>query len=190
MTTYRHTYREAIGEEPPPSIVAGWAFVDENADRAEELARKWLGGYWASIVAHYEFDKPHLKATPGYEFHAQMYDRLNRPGGMEKMTDFYVSLQPWGTPDQVLEKITHLREHGRAATATSGVFRYVGMPPEEGERNMRCSPTRSCPRSRTGPRHRAPRPRRRRARRQRRTRNGRPLALINTVALAQSTSRG
>ena len=46
---YRATYREAIGEEPPPPIVAGWTFVDDNADRAEEQARRWLSGYWDSV---------------------------------------------------------------------------------------------------------------------------------------------
>jgi alkanesulfonate monooxygenase SsuD/methylene tetrahydromethanopterin reductase-like flavin-dependent oxidoreductase (luciferase family) len=134
--TYRQTYRAAIGEEPPPSMVAGWAFVDENPDRAEEQARKWLGGYWASIISHYEFDKPHLKETPGYEFHGLMYDRLNRPGGMDKMTDFYVGLQPWGTPEQVYDKI---RTFCDLAVGDSfiGVFRYGGMPLDEGERNMR-----------------------------------------------------
>ena len=77
--TYRETYRAAMGEEPPPPIVAGWTFVDENADRAEEQARKWIGSYWDSVIAHYEFDKPYLKSMPGYEFHSQMYDRLTAP---------------------------------------------------------------------------------------------------------------
>jgi len=133
---YRATYREAIGEEPPPPIVAGWTFVDENPDRAEEQARKWLGGYWDSIIAHYEFDKPHLKETPGYEFHGLMYDRLTKPGGMERMTDFYVGLQPWGTPEQVYEKV---KTFGDMVGGDSfiGVFRYGGMPLEEGERSMR-----------------------------------------------------
>ena len=134
--TYRATYREAIGEEPPPPVMAGWTFVDENPDRAEEQARKWLGGYWDSVVSHYEFDKPHLKSTPGYEFHGLMYDRLNRAGGPEKMTEFYVGLQPWGTPEQVYEKV---RTFGDLVGGDSfvGVFRYGGMPLEEGERSMR-----------------------------------------------------
>ena len=49
--------------------------------RAEELGRKYLSKYWESIVTHYEFDQPHLKDMPGYEFHGQMYDRLTAPGG-------------------------------------------------------------------------------------------------------------
>ncbi|MPY94670.1 MAG: LLM class flavin-dependent oxidoreductase [Acidimicrobiia bacterium] len=136
VVTYRDTYREAIGEEPPSPIIAGWTIVDESADRAEELARKYIGGYWASVVEHYEFDKPHLKSTPGYEFHGQMYDRLSKPGGMEKMTDFYVGLQPWGTPDQVLEKITTFADMV-GGDGYVGVFRFAGMPAEEAERNMR-----------------------------------------------------
>ncbi len=136
VASYRDTYREAIGEEPPAPIVAGWTFVDKSADRAEEQARKWLGGYWDSIIAHYEFDKPHLKSTPGYEFHGQMYDRLTRPGGLEKMTEFYVGLQPWGTPDQVYEKITTFGDMV-GGDSFIGVFRYGGMPAEEAERSMR-----------------------------------------------------
>lgn len=136
ILVYRATYREAIGAEPPPPIVAGWTFVDESADRAEEKAREWVGGYWNSVVAHYEFDKPHLKETPGYEFHGLMYDRLTRPGGLEKMVDFYVGLQPWGTPEQVYDKI---KLFGDLVGADSfvGVFRFAGMAPDEGERNMR-----------------------------------------------------
>jgi alkanesulfonate monooxygenase SsuD/methylene tetrahydromethanopterin reductase-like flavin-dependent oxidoreductase (luciferase family) len=135
-TTYRTTYREARGEEPPPPIVAGWTFVDESADRAEEQARRWIGSYWDSVIAHYEFDKPHLKSTPGYEFHGTMYDRLTAPGGAEKMTEFYIGLQPWGTPDQVLEKTKSFCDLLGADTFT-GVFRYGGMPADVAEKSIR-----------------------------------------------------
>lgn len=134
--TYRNTYREAIGAEPPAPIVAGWTFVDRSADRAEEKARQWIGGYWDSVINHYEFDKPHLKSTPGYEFHGQMYDRLTAPDGAAKMTEFYVGLQPWGTPEQVYQKIVSFADLV-AADSFIGVFRYAGMPLVEGEANMR-----------------------------------------------------
>ena len=134
--TYRDTYRAAIGEEPPPPIVAGWTFVDDNADRAEEQARKWIGSYWDSVIAHYEFDKPHLKSMPGYEFHSQMYDRLTQPGGSQMMEDFYIGLQPWGTPDDVIDKTRSFCDLV-AADSFIGVFRYGGMPAEEAERSMR-----------------------------------------------------
>lgn len=134
--TYRGTYRDEIGDEPPPPICAGWTFVDDNADRAEELARKYVGAYWSSVIDHYQFDQPHLKETPGYEFHSLMYDRLQAPGGMDKMSDFYVGLQPWGTPEQVYDKVRAFSDL-IGAGGLVGVFRYGGMPAGEAERSMR-----------------------------------------------------
>ena len=134
--TYRATYRAEIGTEPPSPIVAGWTYVDTNADRAEEQARRWIGRYWDSVIDHYEFDRPHLKNTPGYEFHGLMYDRLNVPGGREKMTDFYVALQPWGTPEQVVSKITAFCQLIGADNFV-GVFRFGGMGEAEAEASMR-----------------------------------------------------
>jgi len=137
LATYREVYREANdGAEPPPPYCAGWTFVDESADRAEEMARRYIGGYWDSVVRHYEFDRDHLKNTPGYEFHSLMYDRLTSPGGMKKMTDFYVGLQPWGTPEQVYEKIKTFCDL-TGADSFIGVFRYGGMPLDVAEGSMR-----------------------------------------------------
>ena len=136
LEVYRATFREATGEEAPPPYVAGWTFVDPSADRAEELARTYIGGYWDSIIEHYEFDKDHLKNTPGYEFHGQMHDMLNAPGGMAKLTDFFINLQIWGTPDQVKEKIVALQDN-TYMDGFMGVFSYAGMPADEAERNVR-----------------------------------------------------
>ncbi len=135
LATYREIYREANGEEPPPPYCAGWTFVDESADRAEELARTYIGGYWNSVVKHYEFDQDHLSTTPGYEFHGQMYERLTAPGGVETMTEFFLGLQVWGTPEQVCDKIVTIQDntHNDAYIA---VCSYAGMPDDEAERNL------------------------------------------------------
>ena len=134
--TFRDTFTEAIGANPPPPIAAGWTYVDTNADRAQERARQWIGGYWNSVVEHYEFDKPLLANTPGYEFHVKLYEGLMAPGGREKYTEEYVALQAWGTPEQVYEKVIY------TAKLTGGdafipVFRYAGMPRDEAEASMR-----------------------------------------------------
>jgi alkanesulfonate monooxygenase SsuD/methylene tetrahydromethanopterin reductase-like flavin-dependent oxidoreductase (luciferase family) len=129
-------FRDSTGSEPPPPCCAGWTFVDESADRAEELARTYIGGYWDSVVKHYEFDRDHLKHTPGYEFHGEMYDRLTSPGGAEKLLEFFVGLQVWGTPDQVIERIVTIQDHTHADSYV-GVFSYAGMPHDEAERNMK-----------------------------------------------------
>ena len=136
LATYRSTFRDATGEEPPPPMVAGWTYVDQSADKAETMARQYIGGYWDSIIKHYEFDQPHLKSTAGYEFHGQMYDRLNAPGGMDKMTDFFLSLQVWGTPDQVTEKVMAIQDN-TWCDGYMGVFSYGGMPIADAEASAR-----------------------------------------------------
>ena len=67
LGAYRALYREANDTEAPPPLCAGWTFVDENADRAEEMARKYIGQYYQSVLKHYEFAAGHLKTTTGYE---------------------------------------------------------------------------------------------------------------------------
>ncbi len=136
LAEYRDIYRAANHDDPPPPFVAGWTFVDESADRAEELARRYIGGYWDSVIKHYEFDQNHLASTPGYEFHGQLYERLTAPGGMEQMTDFFVGLQVWGTPAQVLDKIIEIQNQ-TYADGYMAVCSYAGMPHVEADRNMK-----------------------------------------------------
>ena len=133
---YRQVYQSATGQTAPPPIVSGWTFVDEDAGRAEEMAHKYIGKYFDSIVRHYEFDKPHLKETPGYEHHGLMYDRLVAPGGLEEMENFFVGLQIYGTPEQVFEKIVNLQDRTYMDSYT-GVFSYAGMPIEDAEKSMK-----------------------------------------------------
>ena len=135
LTQYRSTFFAATGEQAPAPYCAGWMFIDDSADRAEEMARRYIGAYWDSVIDHYEFNKDHLKKTAGYEFHGEMYDRLNAPGGMQKMTDFYVDLQIWGTPDQVFDKVQTMREN-TLADGFMAVCSYGGMPHDEANRNM------------------------------------------------------
>ena len=99
------------------------------------MARKYVGGYWDSVVKHYEFNEPHLKEIPGYEHHGLMYDRLVAPGGYQQMEDFFLDLQLWGTPEQVTEQIINLQDE-MYMDGYMGVFSYAGMPLEEAERSM------------------------------------------------------
>lgn len=126
---YRALYRDLNGEDAPPPIAAGWVFVDGNAERAEEMARTYIGKYFESVIKHYEFTSEHLKQVAGYEYYAHggIFDKVGEAGGAEKATDFFVGLMPWGTPEQVYEKITVINER-LAIGGFIGVFSYAGMP--------------------------------------------------------------
>ena len=116
-------------------MFAGWTFVDEDAGRAEELAHKYIAGYFRSVLAHYEFAAPHMKTTKGYEYYGKITDKIAEVGE-DTFVEFFKSLQVFGTPEQCFEKITGVRERLGSETFV-GVFGYTGMPLEEAEKSLR-----------------------------------------------------
>jgi alkanesulfonate monooxygenase SsuD/methylene tetrahydromethanopterin reductase-like flavin-dependent oxidoreductase (luciferase family) len=136
LSDYRRVFHEVNGTDAPPPICAGWTFCDENADRAQELAYKYIGGYWKTVVKHYELIGDHLTKMKGYESYAEMQQKASAPGGVDAMTEFFVNLQIWGTPEQCYEKILEVQKR-TGAEAYTGVFSYAGMPYDIAEANMR-----------------------------------------------------
>ncbi len=136
LQSYTTTYREVNGEEPPAPIAAGWVFCDEDAGRAEEMARRYIGGYWKSVVEHYELEGDHLARTKGYESYGQLQNLVSADGGAEAAMEFFLNLQIWGTPQQCYEKIVDVQKRigGRTFNA---ICSYAGMPWDEAERNLR-----------------------------------------------------
>jgi alkanesulfonate monooxygenase SsuD/methylene tetrahydromethanopterin reductase-like flavin-dependent oxidoreductase (luciferase family) len=76
-----------------------------------------------------------MEKTKGYEYYAKMADKIHTYGD-EKVIDFFVDLQVWGTPEQCYEKILDIRRRVGNEHYV-GVFSYAGMPAAEAERNMR-----------------------------------------------------
>jgi alkanesulfonate monooxygenase SsuD/methylene tetrahydromethanopterin reductase-like flavin-dependent oxidoreductase (luciferase family) len=136
LSDYRRVFHEVNGVDAPPPICAGWTFCDENADRAQELAYRYIGGYWKTVVKHYELIGDHLTKMKGYESYAEMQQKASAPGGVDAMTEFFLGLQVWGTPEQCYEKIMDVQKR-TGAEAFTGVFSYAGMPYDIAEANMR-----------------------------------------------------
>ena len=135
LGNYRRIYREVNKAEPPAPVLAGWTFVDKDAGRAEELARKYIGGYWDTVLKHYELIGDHLSKIKGYESYATMQHNATKEGGREAAIDFFMSIQVWGTPDQCYDKIIDFSTR-TGAESFNGVFSYAGMPWDEAERNI------------------------------------------------------
>jgi len=135
LGSYKELFREVNGHDAPPTITAGWIFCDEDADRAKELGRKYVGGYYETVLKHYELAGDHLQNTKGYEFYGQMSKAMNKYGEQSAI-DFFCDLQVIGTPDQCFEKIMDIRNMvGSDAFVT--VADYADMPIKEAERNLR-----------------------------------------------------
>jgi alkanesulfonate monooxygenase SsuD/methylene tetrahydromethanopterin reductase-like flavin-dependent oxidoreductase (luciferase family) len=136
LADYRKTYLEVNGAEPPPPIVAGWIYIDEDEGRAAEGAERFIHRYYQSVIDHYELTGSHLQGMKGYEMYGALQGKMREPGGADRMTDFFVGLHPWGTPEQVHAKILEIQ----ALTGAEGfvaLFSYGGMAYEQAERNMR-----------------------------------------------------
>ena len=67
LETYRTIYRQVNGVDAPPPVSAGWTFCDRDPERARDMARRYIGGYYQTVLDHYQFLGQHLATTKGYE---------------------------------------------------------------------------------------------------------------------------
>jgi alkanesulfonate monooxygenase SsuD/methylene tetrahydromethanopterin reductase-like flavin-dependent oxidoreductase (luciferase family) len=136
LSDYRTVFSAVNGVDAPAPIVSGWTFCDANAARAEENARRYIGEYYMSVIRHYELIGDHLTKLRGYEAYKATQERISQPGGAEESIEFFLGLQPWGTPEQCYDKIVDTIERTGGETF-SGVFSYGGMPYEIAEESLR-----------------------------------------------------
>ena len=144
---YRRVYHDVNGVAAPQPFCGGFFFVDESADRAEEMAMRYIGAYYHSVMRHYEMTAKSFGTAKGYEFYRNVNRHIGKHGTDRAAEDF-ARLMPWGTPDQVLEKLAHIRD----TIDNTGImchFSFSGMPYQEAERNMRCFAERVLPELKT-----------------------------------------
>ncbi len=136
LTAYRDAFTTINeGATAPAPILAGWVFCDQDADRARDHAKIYIGGYFHSVLEHYEFAKKHLTTTKGYEYYGKIAEKIERYG-VDSFIDFFLGLQVFGTPDECVARIRGFCERSGAESFV-GVFSYAGLPWDEAERNLR-----------------------------------------------------
>ena len=131
---YRSLFQKHHGRTAPPILTTDMVVCDEDAGRAEELARKHIAGYLVTVFEHYELMSEHFKTAKGYATYGEAVDLL-RDVGLEKVADMYVDVQAWGTPDQVVEKLRKRREI-IGDFDFNGCFRFAGIPFDATLRSM------------------------------------------------------
>src|SRR5439155_27095018 len=90
--TYRSIYRGVNGIDAPPPVSAGWTFCDARPARAEEMARRFIGGYYQTVLDHYHFEGDHLAHTKGCEYYGKMADKIAQYG-TDTVIDYFMNLQ-------------------------------------------------------------------------------------------------
>jgi alkanesulfonate monooxygenase SsuD/methylene tetrahydromethanopterin reductase-like flavin-dependent oxidoreductase (luciferase family) len=133
---YHKTWREVNGTQPPQPLSQVFVMVDENKERAAEKARRYIGAYYHSAIRHYEMDSDRFGRQQGYEFYDRVSQHINKRGAEAAAQD-YVNLQAWGTPEQVLERLYHIKNLVNLK-AMMAALSFGGMPYDEVERNITC----------------------------------------------------
>jgi alkanesulfonate monooxygenase SsuD/methylene tetrahydromethanopterin reductase-like flavin-dependent oxidoreductase (luciferase family) len=134
IAAYRVTFREANGTEAPKPLLLQWVAVGETEAEADEMYERWINGYTASTLVHYEFDNVGLADIPGYEYYGRLSDNIDKHG-VESFVRFLADLQIRGTPDQVVDQIAeNIRRLDGAGVIA--VLSYGGMDAETAAANQ------------------------------------------------------
>lgn len=133
---YHRVWTEQNGDTPAPQpLMGGFYVVDSDRERAQELAERYIGGYYQSVMKHYEMAGSHFANLKGYEFYGNVSKYINRHG-QEGASQSFVNLMPWGTPDQVLRKLEQIRAV-IDMDALMCHFSFAGMPWDLAEASLR-----------------------------------------------------
>jgi hypothetical protein len=76
---YHSAWRQYHGNTPAPKpLSGGFVFIDENKDRAEEMAMKWLSAQYRTVIKHYEMTSEKF-GTHSISFFIASVTKLNQP---------------------------------------------------------------------------------------------------------------
>ncbi len=135
VATYAKLFRAKHQAPPPIPFFVDFLVCDENADRAAENASKHIRTYLLSLMQHYEMMNDHFSKAKGYEEYGRNAEAM-AAAGLDAIADAYLAGQTWGSPQQILEKISARRA---ALGDYDGMFcvRFAGTPFDVVERTLR-----------------------------------------------------
>jgi len=135
IESYREHYRKTQHTEAPPVHAIDFTYCDRDAGRAEETARRYIAGYYLSVLRHYEFLEDYHAKIKGYEAYGNAAQLL-REMGKDNAAEDFVNQQAWGTPQQILDTLEKRRRvlgDFESNICTS----YAGLPFKEAEASLR-----------------------------------------------------
>jgi alkanesulfonate monooxygenase SsuD/methylene tetrahydromethanopterin reductase-like flavin-dependent oxidoreductase (luciferase family) len=109
LEPYQERWRSLRNSDPRPPLCGMLMYCDEDAERARVEGERYVKEYFTTVVEHYEIGGTHFAGTHGYEYYANAAAAIEAMG-LEKMADMYASVNLYGTPDELVEKIRAQRE--------------------------------------------------------------------------------
>ena len=119
MAAYRDEYSRHHSEPAPAPITSCQVYCHEDAAQAEEVGRREIGRYYASVMAHYEMTGDHFDSTEGYEYYARLSEQLQNLEQSD-VVDRYLQTQVYGDPEACIAQIANIVE-------VTGSDHFVGL---------------------------------------------------------------
>lgn len=143
VQSYREAFQKTHGRSAPPPLAIDVCYCDKDAARAEEMGRKYIAGYYLSVLEHYEFLADYHKNTKGYEGYGAAAEILKAAGKEKALADF-VDVQAYGTPQQILDKLEK-RRRVLGDFEWNLMASFAGMPFADVESSLRLIGTEVIP---------------------------------------------
>ncbi len=132
---YRVLYEQHHNRPAPPPLACVNTTCDESADRAEEMAQKYINNVYQATLDHYELHKDTFQGVKGYEEYAANA-KMVADFGVDAGARAFAACNFYGTPQQILDKMYAAREAvGDFDCAIQTIF--GGMSLEDAEKGMR-----------------------------------------------------
>jgi alkanesulfonate monooxygenase SsuD/methylene tetrahydromethanopterin reductase-like flavin-dependent oxidoreductase (luciferase family) len=135
LAAYRESYRRHHGAEPPPPLTGDLMYCHRAASTAEEKGLEYMTNYFLTIARHYELMGEHFGQVKGYDYYATA-SQLFKQVGLEPAARTYCSVNTYGTPDQILEKL-RWRRGLIGEFELNMISSYGGMSLETAEASLR-----------------------------------------------------
>ena len=132
---YNTFYRNLMGREAMPPVVAARVIMGDTDEEARMLARKFIGGHWKMADQHYGITRGDHAGVNGYEHYAKMGAMLKQMDA-EVMLDNTTAPHIYGTPETCVRRIRALGDKFKT-NHFAAIFSDGGIPAEMAERNIR-----------------------------------------------------
>lgn len=136
LRPYQDKWRALHGSEPPPPVCGQLVYCDTDETRANAKGAEYVKNYFATVVEHYEITGKHFQGVRGYEYYGNAAEMITAVG-LDTVAEMYASVNTYGTPAQVVEKIERQREILGSDIDVLAITKYGGMMDAEAAASMR-----------------------------------------------------
>ena len=144
LEPYQERWRSLHASEPPVPFCGQLVYCHADGDIARELGERFVKEYFLTVAEHYEIAGDHFKNTKGYEFYNNAAEFIGAVG-LDTMADMYASVNTYGTPEEIVEKIRAQRAILGCETDVLMIVKYGSMTQEQAEASLHLLATEVLP---------------------------------------------